>query len=325
MTTVMPWSRRAATLAAAASAMLLAALVLAGPAALTAQAGGSVLAGPTLTVARGTTSAGTSGWTFNEAYPGEMPLDGFSIIITIRPYSGAAEGISFVQTSAPVFSGPSSLGGSAYFTGPRTLRIDIESTNPGQFESFSVTGLRLRASDDCGLGPVVADYVTPGFDGNFGILPSIASAGGSIVAPTPTPTPAPSATPSPTPTPTATPPHIVVTTAVARVAAGTPGALTTPFRMTVTVSGGSRVTLRAVVRPIDAGRSVSLYRRYGATGAWRAIGTVRLDASGAATVVTRVALPAAWTGARQVQYRWYLPATSEATAAWSGVARVAVR
>ncbi len=327
MTTATPRSRRAATLATVASATLLAALVLAGPAALTARAATSSLAGPALTVARGTTSAQSSGWNFSEAYPGEFPLDGFSIVIAIRPYSGDPSGISFDQTSAPVFSGPSSLGGSASFAGPRTLRIDLESTNPLQFESFSVTGLRLRASEDCGLGPVIASYTNPGFDGNFGPLPAIATAGGT--SPTPTPSPAPSRTPtpttSPTPQPTATPPHVVVTTAAARVAAGRPGAYTTPFRTSIAVTGGSRVTVRATVRPADAGRSVSLYRRSGTSGTWRIVTTVRIDAAGTATVVTRATLPATWRGARQVQYRWFLAATESATAAWSDIARVAVR
>ncbi len=323
MTTRMPRNPRAATIAAASAATLLAALLLAGPAALTASAGTSVLAGPTLTVARGTTSAQSSGWTFSESYPGEFPLGGFTLLITIRPYSGAIDGISFDQASAPVFEGPSSLNGSAHFDGPRTLRVEIETTNPGQFESFSVTGLRLRASETCGLGPVVALYTNPGFDGNFGPLPSIASAGGATATPTPTPTRSPSPTSSPSPT--ATPPHVVVTTAAARVAAGRPGAYTTPFRTTVVVAQGSRVTVRATVRPIDAGRSVSLYRRYGTSGTWRLITTVRLDASGTSTVVTRVALPSTWHGPRQVQFRWFLAATGSATAAWSDVARVAVR
>lgn len=325
MITRMPRSPRIASIAVASSATLLAALLLAGPAALTASAATSALAGPTLTVARGTTSAQTSGWTFSESYAGEFPLGGFTLLITIRPYSGAPEGISFDQASAPVYEGPSSVGGSAHFEGPRTLKVEIESTNPGQFESFSVTGLRLRASETCGLGPVVALYTNPGFDGNFGPLPSIASAGGATATPTPTPTRTPSPTSSPSPSPTATPPHIVVTTAAARVAAGRPGAYTTPFRTTVVVAQGSRVTVRATVRPADAGRTVSLYRRYGTSGTWRLITTVRLDTSGTSTVVTRVALPSTWHGSRQVQFRWFLTATGSATAAWSDVARVAVR
>jgi hypothetical protein len=327
MITRMPRRPRVAIVAAATSGTLLAMLLLAGPAALTAQAAGSALAGPTLTVARGTTSAQSSGWTFSESYPGEFPGGGFAILITIRPYSGAPGGISFDQASAPVFDGPSSLGGSGHFEGPRTLKVEIESTNPAQLESFSVTGLRLKASETCGLGPVLVSYTNPGFDGNFGALPSIATAGGTMPTPSPTPTrsPSPTTSPSPSPEPTATPPHIVVTTAAARVAAGRPGAYTTSFRARIVVSQGSRVTVRATVRPTDAGRGVSLYRRYGTSGTWRLITSVRLDASGNATVGTRVALPSTWSGSRQVQYRWFLSATSTATAAWSDVARVAVR
>lgn len=309
------------SVAAILAAGLLLGFVLAGPGAPGVRAGASALAGPQLTVVRGTTTAQSSGWRFTEQYPNEFPALGFTLVIEIRPYQGALDGISFDQASTPVFAGPGSLAGSASFSGPRTLRIDIGSSSPLQLEAFEVTGLRLKASETCGLGPIVATYTTFGFAGTFGFLPSIATAGGA--APTPTPTPSPSASTSPSPSPTTLP--VRVTTAAARVALGVPGAYTTGFRTTVTASAGARVTVRATVRPADAGRAVALYRRYGTSGAWKAVGTFHLDAAGSAFVVTRATLPSTWTGTRQVQLRWYLPATPGATAAWSDVARIVVK
>lgn len=309
-----------ATAASLATAAALAAIVLAGPAALPARAGSVALAGPVITVARGTTSTLSSGWRFSELFASEFPIGGFSIIVEIRPSGGAPEGISFYQPSAPVFSGPGSLDGSAYFTGPRTLRIDIGSSNPNQLETFDVTGLRLTASETCGLGPILVSYVNPGFSGNFGTLPSIASAGGGAATPTPSPT----SSASPTPSPTASPPAAIVTTAAARVALGWPGAYTSSFRATLVASQGARVTVRVTVRPIATGRNVSLYRRYGASGSWRYVTTVHVDASGAAVVATRATLPSGWTGSRQIQFRWFVPATATAAAAWSDVAKVIV-
>ena len=311
-----------AVAAALIGATLLAMVALTGAIAPSALAGSSALAGPTLTVARGTTSAQTSGWRFSESYAGEFPASGFAIVIRIRPGSGSPDGISFVQSSPPVFDGPSSLDGSASFTDPRTLRIQLLTSNPGQVESFAVTGLRLAASETCGLGPIVVSYVTEGFAGSFGPLPSIATAGG---APTPTPSPAPSASPGPSPTPTATPATVATTTVAARVAAGSAGAYTTSFRTVITASPGGRVTVRATVRPVDAGRTVALYRRYGTSGPWRYVMTSTVDRSGFATVATRATLPAGWTGGREIRYRWLAPATATASAAWSDVARVVVR
>jgi hypothetical protein len=304
-----------------AAAAFLATVVLVGPAASPARAGVSALAGPSLTVARGTTSAQSSGWRFSELRPDEFPILGFSIIVEIRPYQGAPEGISFDQTSPPRFSGPDSLDGSAYFSGPRTLRIDIGTSAIEQLESFEVVNLRLRASETCGLGPVVATYVNPGFPGNFGPLPSIATTGGGTASPSPSPSP--SATTSPSPSATTLP--IVATTAAARVAVGRPGAYTTSFRTVVTATQGARVTVRATVRPADAGRTVSLYRRIGTTGSWRFVANLRADAAGTAQAVTRATLPAGWTGPRQVQFRWYVPAAPGRTATWSDVARVIVK
>jgi hypothetical protein len=308
-----------AAAASVAAAGFIALVVLAGPAAPEARAGTSLLAGPVLTVARGTTSAQSSGWRFSELAPGEFPVGGFSILIDIRPFQGAADGISFDQSSRPSFQGPGSLGGSASFTGPRTLRIDIATSNVTQLETFDVVGLRLKASETSGLGPVVATYTNPGFTGSFGPLASIATTGGA----TPTPTPTPSATGSPAPSPSTLP--MAVTTAAARIAVGIPGAYTTGFRTTVAAGPGARVTVRATVRPAAAGRAVVLFRRYGTDGAWKAAGTVHADAMGSAYAVTRAALPATWTGARQIQYRWYVPATPSSPAAWSDVARLLVK
>ncbi len=309
-----------ATAASVAAAAALAAVVLAGPAALPARAGSVALAAPAITVARGTTSSQSSGWRFSELVASEFPVAGFSIIVEIRPYQGAAEGISFYQASAPIFSGPASLDGSAYFVGPRTLRIDIGSSSPTQLETFDVTGLRLTASETCGLGPVLVSYTNPGFIGSFGTLPSIASAGGATATPTPSPT----TSASPSPSPSASPPTMAVTAATARVALGWPAAYASSFRSTLVATQGSRVTVRATVRPIAVGRHVSLYRRYGTTGSWRYVATVHADASGAAVVATRVTLPTGWTGSRQIQFRWLVPATATAAAAWSNVAKVIV-
>jgi hypothetical protein len=309
------------TVAAFAAAGLLLGAFAAGPGAPGVRAGTSALAGPQLTVARGTTSAQSSGWRFSEATVDEFPASGFSLIIDIRPYQGAVDGISFDQSSVPVFTGPGSLDGSARFTGPRTLRVDLGTSSTTQVETFEVTGLRLTASATCGLGPVVASYSTIGFDGHFGFLPSIATAGGTT--PTPTPTPSPTASPSPSPTPTPVTPQL--TTAAARVALGLPGALTTGFRTVVTAPAGASVTLRATVRPVEAGRSATLYRRFGTSGTWKPAVTVHVDASGAAYAVTRATLPSRWTGVRQVQFRWYLAATPSASAAWSDIARIVVK
>jgi hypothetical protein len=321
MTTRTPSRRLRAGAATVATAAFLAAVVLVGPATPTARAGVSALAGPTLTVARGTTSAQSSGWRFSEISADEFPILGFSIIIEIRPYQGAVDGISFDQSSTPRFSGPGSLNGSAYFTGPRTLRIDIGTSAINQLESFEVVNLRLKASETCGLGPVVVSYANPGFSGNFGSLPSIATTGGGTASPSPSPSP--TATTSPSPSPTTLP--IAVTTSWARVAVGRPGAYETGFRTSVSAAQGARVTVRATVRPVDAGRTVSLYRRYGSAGSWRFVLNVRTDASGSAFVGTRATLPAGWTGSRQVQFRWYVPAIAGRTAAWSDVARVIVK
>jgi hypothetical protein len=304
-----------------ATAAFLATVVLVGPAAPTARAGVSALAGPSLTVARGTTSAQSSGWRFSELRPDEFPVFGFSIIIEIRPYQGAADGISFDQSSPPRFNGPGSLDGSAYFSGPRTLRIDIGTSAIEQLESFEVVNLRLKASETCGLGPVVATYVNPGFSGGFGPLPSLATTGGGTASPSPSPSPTSGTSPSPSPTTL----PIAVTTAASRVAVGRPGALTTSFRTVVTAAQGSRVTVRATVRPADAGRVVSLYRRIGTVGTWRFVANLRADATGIAQAVTRATLPAGWTGSRQVQFRWYVPAAPGRTAVWSDVARVIVK
>jgi hypothetical protein len=309
------------TVAAFALALAFVGVVVAGPGAPGVRAGTSALAGPQLTVVRGTTTTQSSGWRFMETSPDEFPVGGFTLLIEIRPYTGALDGIAFDQASPPVFAGPGSLGGSASFAGPRTLRVDIASSAPTQLEPFEVTGLRLTASPTCGLGPIVATYSTIGFSGTFGFLPSIASTGG----PTPTPTPTPSPSSSPTPSPSGTPGPAHVTTAAARVALGSPGDLTTGFRTAISAPAGARITLRATVRPIDVGRATTLYRRYGSTGTWKAIVTVRLDATGAAYAVTRATLPSAWTGVRQVQYRWYLAAAPTATAAWSDVARIVVK
>jgi hypothetical protein len=167
MTTRTPSRHLRASAATVATVAFLAAVVLVGPATPTARAGVSALAGPTLTVARGTTSAQSSGWRFSEISADEFPILGFSIIIEIRPYQGAVDGISFDQSSTPRFSGPGSLNGSAYFTGPRTLRIDIGTSAINQLESFEVVNLRLKASETCGLGPVVVSYTNPGFSGRF--------------------------------------------------------------------------------------------------------------------------------------------------------------
>jgi hypothetical protein len=310
----------AATIAAVA---FLAAIVLVGPATPTARAGVSAIAGPTLTVARGTTSAQTSGWRFSEVRADEFPVLGFSIVIEIRPYQGAPDGISFDQSSAPRFNGPGSLDGTAYFAGSRTLRIDIGSSAFGQLESFEVVDLRLKASETCGLGPVVVSYTNPGFSGNFGFLPSLATTGGGTASPSPSPSPSPTATTSPSPSPTTLP--IAVTTSWARVALGRPGAYTTAFRANVTAAQGARVTVRATVRPVDAGRAVALYRRIGSSGSWRFVANLTADATGTALAVTRATLPAGWSGSRQVQFRWYVPAAPGRTAAWSDVARVIVK
>ena len=184
-----------------------------------------------------------------------------------------------------------------------------------------MVNLRLKASETCGLGPVVVSYTNPGFSGNFGPLPSIATTGGGVA--TPSPSPSPTASPSPSPSPTTLP--IAVTTAAARVALGRPGAYTTNFRTSVTAAQGARVTVRATVRPVDAGRTVALYRRIGSSGTWRFVASLRADATGMALAVTRATLPAGWTGSRQVQYRWLVPATPGRTAAWSDVARVIVK
>jgi hypothetical protein len=320
MKTRTPSRRLRAGAATVATAAILAAVVLVGPAATPARAGVSALAGPSLTVARGTTSAQSSGWRFSEVRADEFPVLGFSIVIDIRPYQGAPEGIAFDQSSAPQFNGPGSLAGSAYFTGPRTLRIDIGSSAINQLETFEVVNLRLKASETCGLGPVVVTYTNPGFSGNFGPLPSIATTGGGVT-PSPSPSPTPSASPSPSPTTL----PVAVTSAAARIAVGRPGAYTTTFRTVVTAAPGARVTVRATVRPVDAGRTVSLYRRIGSSGTWRFVADLRADASGTASAVTRATLPAGWAGSRQVQYRWLVPATPGRTAAWSDVARVIVK
>ena len=321
MTTRMPSGHLQAGAAAGAATAILAAVVLVGPATPTARAGVSALAGPTLTVARGTTSAQSSGWRFSEAYANEFPVLGFSIVIDLRPYRGALDGISFDQSSAPQFNGPGSLDGSAYFTGPRTLRIDIDSSAFGQLETFEVVDLRLKASETCGLGPVVVSYANPGFSGNFGFLPSIATAGGGTASPSPTPSPSPTASPSPSPT---TPP-LAVTMAAARIAVGRPGAHTTSFRTVVTAAQGARVTVRATVRPVDAGRTVALYRRIGPSGSWRFVVNLKADPTGTALAVTRATLPAGWMGSRQVQYRWHVAAIPGRAAAWSDVARAIVK
>lgn len=321
MTTRTRSRRLQAGAATVATAAFLAAVVLVGPATPTARAGVSALAGPTLTVARGTTSAQTSGWRFSEVRADEFPILGFSIIIEIRPYQGALDGISFDQSSSPRFNGPGSLDGSAYFSGPRTLRIDIGSSAINQLESFEVVNLRLKASETSGLGPVVVSYTNPGFSGSFGFLPSIATTGGGTASPSPSPSP--TATTSPSPSPTILP--IAVTTSWARVAVGRPGAYTTTFRTTVTAAPAARITVRATVRPIDAGRTVALYRRIGSSGSWRFVANLKADATGTALAITRATLPAGWTGSRQVQFRWNVPATAGRTAAWSDVARVIVK
>ncbi len=321
MTTRTPSRRLLAAAASVATAALLATVVLVGPTAPTARAAVSALAGPTLTVARGTTSAQSSGWRFSEVRADEFPILGFSIIIEIRPYQGAVDGISFDQASQPRFNGPDSLDGSAYFSGPRTLRIDIGTSAINQLESFEVVNLRLKASETCGLGPVLVNYANPGFSGNFGPLPTIATTGGGTASPSPSPTT--STSPSPTPSPTTLP--IAVTTAAARVAVGRPGAYTTTFRTSVTAAQGARVTVRATIRPADAGRVVALYRRIGTSGSFRFVANLRADAAGTVLAVTRATLPSGWTGARQVQYRWFVPAAPGRTAAWSDVARVLVK
>jgi len=107
------------------------------------------------------TETGTNGWS-DQGVPG----GGFTLDILINEPN-----VFYDLSHTPVVSGPGTLGTlSAAFVNNQDLRITATTSDPGQQEAFTVSGIFVKANVGAALGPVDTRYVYLANPGNPAIF-----------------------------------------------------------------------------------------------------------------------------------------------------------